>query len=101
MENSIDIKLKLIYLNRRTRVLKDRCLKRGDTLTTDFKISLAAARVNAGLTQSEVASALHVGKNTIVNWEKGVTEPSITQAKKLEEIYNMPLDYIFLPMRSN
>ena len=67
----------------------------------DFKISLAAARVNAGLTQDDVASTLHIAKNTIVNWEKGKTEPSITQAKRLEEIYNMPLDYIFLPTKSN
>ncbi len=70
-------------------------------MTKGFKISLAAARVNAGLTQDSVASTLHVGKNTIVNWEKGKTEPSISQAKKLEEIYKMPLDYIFLPSKSN
>lgn len=70
-------------------------------MVADFKISLAAARVNAGLTQDDVASTLHIAKNTIVNWEKGKTEPSITQAKRLEEIYNMPLDYIFLPTKSN
>ena len=70
-------------------------------MVADFKISLAAARVNAGLTQDNVASALHVGKQTVVSWEKGKTEPSISQAKKLEEIYKMPLDYIFLPTKSN
>lgn len=37
----------------------------------EIKISLAAARVNAGLTQSDVAQMLKVGKQTIVNWEKG------------------------------
>lgn len=35
-----------------------------------FQISLAAARVNAGLTQEEVAKAMKVGKQTIVSWEK-------------------------------
>ena len=37
-----------------------------------IQISLAAARVNAGLTQEEVAEKLQVSKKTIVNWEKGV-----------------------------
>ena len=39
-----------------------------------FQISLAAARVNAGLTQEEVAKAMKVGKQTIVSWEKGNSE---------------------------
>ena len=38
-----------------------------------FRISLAAARVNAELTQDEVAKKLHVGKQTVVSWEKGET----------------------------
>lgn len=38
---------------------------------SEFQISLAAARVNAGLTQEDVAKALKVGKQTIVSWEKG------------------------------
>ena len=37
----------------------------------DFKISMAAARVNANKTQAEVAEALHVGKQTVVSWENG------------------------------
>ena len=36
----------------------------------EFKISLAAARVNAGLTQNDVANVLKVGKQTVVSWEK-------------------------------
>lgn len=37
-----------------------------------LQISLAAARVNAGLTQEEVAKNMKISKNTLVNWEKGV-----------------------------
>jgi hypothetical protein len=66
-----------------------------------LKISLAAARVNAGMTQEDVAKALKVSKNTIVNWEKGETEPKISRIRELSELYNMPLDNIFLPNKSN
>lgn len=66
-----------------------------------LQISLAAARVNAGLTQEEVAKALKVGKQTIVSWEKGKSEPKMSQSRKLSELYNMPLDYIFLQSKSN
>ena len=66
-----------------------------------FQISLAAARVNAGLTQEDVARALKVGKQTIVSWEKGKSEPKMSQCRELSELYQMPLDYIFLPLKSN
>ena len=60
----------------------------------DIKISLAAARVNARLTQREVAKKLGVTTNTIVAWEKSRREPSVTQAKALAEAYGMPFDSI-------
>lgn len=66
-----------------------------------IQISLAAARVNAGLTQEDVAKLMKVGKQTIVSWEKGKSEPKMSQSRQLSEIYNIPLDYIFLPEKSN
>ena len=66
-----------------------------------LKISLAAARVNAGLTQENEANALNVSKNTIVSWEKGDSEPKKTQADVLSELYDMPLDYIFFGKKSH
>lgn len=61
-----------------------------------LKISLAAARVNARLTQSEVAGKMGVGKQTLVNWENGKTEPKASQLMQLCEIYAIPQDFIFL-----
>lgn len=63
--------------------------------TPPIQITLAAARVNAGLTQEDVAKAMHVSKNTIVAWEKGKTQPSIEQARKLSLLYKMTIDCIF------
>lgn len=67
----------------------------------EIQISLAAARVNARLTQQDVAREMRVSKQTVCNWEKGKAEPTLMQGKKLSEIFNMPLDYIFLPDKSN
>lgn len=66
-----------------------------------LQISLAAARVNAGLSQDDVSKELHVAKQTIVNWENGKSEPSISQGRALSELYKMPLEFIFLPEKSN
>lgn len=66
-----------------------------------LQISLAAARVNAKMTQDQVAKKLHVAKQTIVNWENGKTEPTINQARQLSELYGIGLDNIFLPCKSN
>ena len=60
-----------------------------------IQISLAAARVNANLTQDDVVKELGITKNTLVAWEKGSSEPKISQARALSVLYNMPLDCIF------
>lgn len=62
----------------------------------NIKISLAAARVNAKMTQEEVSKIMHVSKATIVNWERGKVIPKPAEAKMMSEIYHMPQDYIFL-----
>jgi len=65
-----------------------------------LQISLAAARVNAGMTQEDVAREMHVSKQTIVNWEKGKIVPGIPEVEMLARIYNIPQDNIFLPCYS-
>jgi transcriptional regulator with XRE-family HTH domain len=66
-------------------------------LTKNLKISLKAARVNAGMTQEEVAKALGKGKQTIVNWESGRNELSARDLFRLSELYQVSMDNIFLP----
>ena len=69
-------------------------------MSQQIQISLAAARVNAGLTQEDVAKLLKVGKRTIINWEKGANIPSFSAIKMLSDIYKIPVDNIFLPKKS-
>ena len=66
-----------------------------------LKISLAAARVNAKLTQSDVARKLGKTKQTIVNWENGRTVIDTANFTLLSEIYGIPHDNIFLPNQSS
>lgn len=60
----------------------------------DFKITIAAARVNAGKTQEEVARALHVGKQTIGAWENGKTSPTMEKAMAFCKFCNVPFDRV-------
>ena len=62
-----------------------------------IKITLAAARVNAGMTQEQVAERIGLSKQTIISWEKGRTKPNPAEFDFLCRMYNMPKDFIFLP----
>lgn len=64
-----------------------------------IQISLAAARVNAEMTQNDVAMALKVTKQTIVNWEKGKVVPGSMQLDCLSRLYKIPVDNISLPKK--
>lgn len=58
------------------------------------KITPAAARVNAGLSQDEAAKRINVSKETISNYERGKTVPDWGTVKRIEEVYNFPSDFI-------
>lgn len=66
----------------------------------DIKITLAAARVNAKMTQAEVAEKMHVSKLTIINWENDRIIPSFASLQMLSSIYGIPVDNIFLRTES-
>mgnify|MGYP001125006802 CR=1 FL=1 len=65
------------------------------------RISLEAVRVNANMKQKEWAKTLGVSQATVVNWEKGNTEPSLSQWRKMSELSGIPMDFIFVPDKSN
>ena len=63
-----------------------------------MKLTLKAARVNAGYTQNTAATALGVSKNSISNWERGISFPNAPQIKAIESNYGIAYDdIIFLP----
>lgn len=76
-------------------------MKGAVTLNDDkLQITLAAARVNAGMTQEDVAARMHVSKKTVINWEKGKVSPAFATLQVLSALYKIPIDNIFLPVKS-
>ena len=74
--------------------------KKGSEKMQDIKITLAAARVNSGLNQSEFAREMGVSLATVTNWEKGRTEPDATQLRRISQLSGIPMDYIFVQVES-
>lgn len=63
------------------------------------KITLRAARVNAGLTQKEVAETLKVSNKTVWAWESGKVMPKVDKIDALCNLYGRSYDeIIFLPI---
>ena len=62
-----------------------------------IKISMAAARKNAELTQKQLANACGVSESTVINWENGKAHPHIKRLPLLEKAYGIPLDYVKIP----
>lgn len=62
------------------------------------KVTLPVARKIANLTQKGLALEVGVSESTVINWEKGRSEPTVNQAQKISEVTGIPLDcIIFLP----
>lgn len=61
------------------------------------RITLAAARVNAGISQKDAAKLLGVSPSTLRNYESGKTSPGWDTVRKIEKAYGISIDYIFLP----
>ena len=60
-----------------------------------LEISLKAARVNAGLSAEEVATKMNVRADEVEAWERDSADVTVMQARRLSELYRIPLDNIF------
>ncbi len=59
-----------------------------------LKERLKQARIKCGLTQGELAKALGIGKTTLIDYEKGVSEPRVSTILKISEICNVSLNWL-------
>ncbi len=61
-------------------------------------ITLKAARVNSGYTQTEAAKLLGIAVETLSNYERAKSFPDVPVIKKMEEVYGVEYkDLVFLP----
>ena len=63
-------------------------------MTQKVRMTLEAARVNAGLTQKQVCDAIDISLTTIGMGEHGDRLPTVDKAIALAELYGVPLDSI-------
>lgn len=54
-----------------------------------MRMTLRAARINAGLNQEQAAGGIGVSTRTIINWEKGKSFPDAKQITRIESLYNI------------
>ena len=60
------------------------------------KITIKAARVNAGLTQKEAAERLGIAYQTLSSYEKNNESIRLEVLEKMCSLYGIPMEYIFL-----
>ena len=61
-------------------------------------MTLAAARVNKGLTQKQAAEMLGISESTLISFEKSRSFPDVPMIKKITELYGTSYDDIdFFP----
>ena len=51
------------------------------------------------MTQEAVAKVLKRNKQTIVNWENGVTEIKVSDLIRLSELYGIPIEFLEVPLK--
>jgi len=62
----------------------------------DMRITLKACRVNTGMSQKQFADAIGVHLNTVYSWEKGKSEPTLTQLRRISEVSTVPMGSIIV-----
>lgn len=59
-----------------------------------MKITIRAARVNAGLNRKEAAQQLDITTRVLLNYEHGITRIPASVLERMEKVYNMPIQYM-------
>ena len=58
-------------------------------MSKDLGIILRTFRTKCGLTQLQVADALHLDRSTYAYYERGTTEPDLNGLRKLSAVFNV------------
>lgn len=67
---------------------------------SDLKITLKAARVDAGLTIKDAAKKLGIAASTLISWEKNPEKISALYQEKIADTYGIDTDNIIFLARN-
>lgn len=59
-----------------------------------FPETLKELREKKGITQEQLASELHLSKNAVSHYEKGINSPNIQTLEKIADIFDVSVDYL-------
>ena len=63
-------------------------------MSYNMKITLKAARINAGFTQEQVEAESGISRSTLYRWEHGKGFPRVNDLDKLCRMYGIPMECI-------
>lgn len=67
-------------------------MKNKDTVIREtIRLNIIAKRNELGMTQTELASAVGLKKNTVASWEQGLSSPDIDTIALLLKIFDMDI----------
>lgn len=66
-------------------------------MNQNMRISLRAARVNAGLSQKAAAELLRIGTSTLQGYENGRSIPRWDIIQRMQEVYGINSNLLQLP----
>jgi len=66
--------------------------RRSDPVRQGVGLRLKAVRERRGLSQSDVAKLMDVGKGTVSAWETGLGDPGIYRLRELAKLYGVATD---------
>jgi len=64
-------------------------------ILTPPKITLKAARTNAGLTLAQASKLIGVSVATLHKWESDSSSVRVTDVQQIERVYEYPTNFIF------
>ena len=58
-------------------------------------------RLSRGMTQDQLAKAIHMSQSTIGMWERGEREPDLESQEALADVFNVPLSAFYTEGKPN
>jgi transcriptional regulator with XRE-family HTH domain len=59
-----------------------------------FHDKLRQCRKESGLSQEDIAEKLHVSRQAVSKWERGINEPDIETIVRLSDLYGVTIDQL-------